>query len=179
MTGSALRPLLFLDVDGPLIPFGADPRQYPSYATGTDQRETVAHPLLSRIDPQHGLKLTALGCELVWATTWMDEANECVAPLIGLPRLAVVVWPEPSELDDQDQRAGLHWKTRALVERAAGRPFIWVDDEVTELDRAWVAVRHPGRALVHRVDARCGLTDADYEALAAWLRRLSGSGGAG
>jgi hypothetical protein len=31
VTGSAERPLLFLDVDGPLIPFGGTPRQYPTY----------------------------------------------------------------------------------------------------------------------------------------------------
>lgn len=31
----------------------------------------------------------ALGCDLVWASAWMDEANEAVAPRIGLPRLPV------------------------------------------------------------------------------------------
>ncbi|CAG6398643.1 hypothetical protein SCOCK_720003 [Actinacidiphila cocklensis] len=36
-------------------------------------------------------------CELVWATTGESEANECLAPLLGLPQLAVVTWPEPSE----------------------------------------------------------------------------------
>nr|MDT0522815.1 hypothetical protein [Streptomyces sp. DSM 41633] len=91
------------------------------------------------------------------------------APLLGLQPLAVVAWPEPSDLDGQDERDGLHWKTRALVDRAAGRPFVWVDDEATDTDRAWVAAHHEGYALVHRVDARVGLTDGDYVALAAWL----------
>ena len=34
-----------------------------------------------------GPRLTALGCDLVWATTWMAEANESIAPRIGLPSL--------------------------------------------------------------------------------------------
>ncbi|MFF7441861.1 HAD domain-containing protein [Streptomyces sp. NPDC008122] len=175
MTGSARLPLLFLDVDGPLIPFGAEPQQYPTHALGPDLRGADANPLLARIDPRHGAKLAALPCEVVWATTWMDEANECIAPLLGLQQLAVVVWPEPSDVDDQDEREGLHWKTRALVDWAAGRPFVWVDDEVTDVDRAWIAAHHGGGALVHRVDARRGLTDGDYAALAVWLRQPFGA----
>ncbi|WP_219666170.1 HAD domain-containing protein [Streptomyces bambusae] len=174
MTGSVRLPLLFLDVDGPLIPFGAEPEQYRTSGTGLDLPEADANPLLARISPEHGPKLAALPCEVVWATTWMDDANECIAPLIGLPKLAVVVWPEPSDIDEQDERNGLHWKTRALVEWAAGRPFVWVDDELTDTDRAWVASHHPGRAMLHRVDARLGLTDGDYEALGLWLRQPAG-----
>ncbi|MEU3687901.1 hypothetical protein [Streptomyces narbonensis] len=45
-----------------------------------------------------------------------------------------------------------------------------MDDEVGAVDRAWVAARHSGRALLHRVDPRRGLGDADYAALAAWAR---------
>ncbi len=56
--------------------------------------------------------------------------------------------------------------------RAAGRPFVWVDDEITGADRAWVAAHHSGRALLHRVDPRDGLTDTDFEALAEWLDGL-------
>ncbi|MFE5488259.1 HAD domain-containing protein [Streptomyces sp. NPDC056527] len=173
MTGSAQRPLLFLDVDGPLIPFGAASGRYPTYATAVDPLDAGANPLLSRIDPDHGRRLAALPCEVVWATTWMGDANECICPIIGLPQLAVVVWPEPSASDAQDERSGLHWKTRPLVRWASGRPFVWVDDEITETDRAWVAAHHHGRALLHRVDPRRGLTDGDYAILDSWLRQPS------
>ncbi|MBT2478960.1 HAD domain-containing protein [Streptomyces sp. ISL-94] len=157
MTGFAARPLLFLDVDGPLIPFGAGP--YP--APGDD-----ANPLLARVDPALGPRLAALPCELVWATTWGDEANECVAPRLGLPELPVVAWPEPS---DEDGRGGIHWKTPALLAHTAGRDFVWLDDEITGADRAWVSARHPGRALLHRVDPGRGLTEADFGVLRAWF----------
>ncbi|MFK4214049.1 hypothetical protein [Streptomyces sp. NPDC030920] len=172
MTGSVQGSLLFLDVDGPLIPFGAASQPYPTYATGPESLGADENPLLTRINPGHGPRLAALPREMVWATTWMADANDCIAPRIGLPELAVVIWPEPSDIDDQDERNGLHWKTRVLVEWAAGRPFAWVDDEVTDTDRAWVAAHHHGQALLHRVDPRRGLADSDYAALASWLRQL-------
>lgn len=83
----------------------------------------------------------------VWATTWEDEANAEIAPRIGLPTLPVVNWPESSdEHDREDQWFGLFWKTRTLVDWADGRPFAWVDDEITDADRNWVSAHHRGRA---------------------------------
>jgi hypothetical protein len=58
--------LLFLDVDGPLIPFGAPDR---AYRLHDGPPVSADHPLLPRVDPALGPRLTGLGCELVWATT--------------------------------------------------------------------------------------------------------------
>ncbi|MGA5432120.1 HAD domain-containing protein [Streptomyces cellulosae] len=162
MSASAERPLLFLDVDGPLIPFGA-PHPPPPAATADD-----GNPLLARLDPALGARLLALGCSLVWATTWREEANEVVAPRLGLPRLPVLDWPEA----DEPGPRGLHWKTRPLVEWAGGRPFVWVDDEIGAVDRQWVAAAHPGPALLHRVDPARGLQDSDFRALTDWRAAL-------
>ncbi|WSB84524.1 HAD domain-containing protein [Streptomyces cellulosae] len=162
MSASAERPLLFLDVDGPLIPFGA-PQPPPPAATADD-----GNPLLARLDPALGARLLALGCSLVWATTWREEANEVVAPRLGLPRLPVLDWPEA----DEPGPRGLHWKTRPLVEWADGRPFVWVDDEIGAVDRQWVAAAHPGPALLHRIDPTRGLQDSDFRALTDWLAAL-------
>ncbi|MGK5550066.1 HAD domain-containing protein [Actinomadura kijaniata] len=165
MTGYTRRPLLFLDVDGPLLPFGEDPQRGP--------RAAAADSRLARLVPGVGRRLAELPCDLVWATTWEDAANDEIAARIGLPRLPVVNWPEPSgEQEREDRWFGLHWKTRTLVSWAAGRPFAWVDDEITDADRDWVAAHHRGRALLHRVEAFRGLSDEDFAALDQWLRAL-------
>jgi hypothetical protein len=154
--------VLFLDVDGPLIPFGGPRRGGPVPAD--IRRAARGNPLLERLDPRHGTWLAALPCDLVWATTWGADANDVIAPLLGLPALPVVDWPEG------DEPGPVHWKTRGLVAWAAGRPFVWVDDEIRGADRDWVAAHHPGPALLHAVDARCGLTREDVGAVAGWLR---------
>ncbi|KLI97185.1 hypothetical protein ABZ114_11435 [Streptomyces albidoflavus] len=48
-----------------------------------------------------------------------------------------------------------------------------VDDEITGLDRAWVARHHRGPALLHRVDPVTGLTAAGFAVLGSWLRDLA------
>ncbi|MFG3199181.1 HAD domain-containing protein [Streptomyces sp. NPDC048208] len=157
--------LLFLDIDGPLIPFGAPDASYPVFERGVGVLPgDGGHPLLCRVDPGLGARLVALGCELVWASTWMDDANAVLAPWLGLPPLPVVPWP-----DEDEPPALIHWKTRPLVDFAAGRPFVWIDDEITEADRAFVAVHHRAPALLHRVDHAYGLTEADFTALREWL----------
>jgi hypothetical protein len=84
-----------------------------------------------------------------------------------------VNWPEPSaENEHEDQWFGLHWKTRTLVEWAGGRPFIWIDDEITDADREWMPTHHHGRALLHHVPPSRGLTVEDFAVLDQWLRTL-------
>ncbi|MFF3565304.1 hypothetical protein ACFYXS_35200 [Streptomyces sp. NPDC002574] len=168
------RPLLFLDIDGPLIPFGS-PAGHAAFPVVRPSPRETANPLLDRIDPALGPKPAALPCEPVWATSWTaEDANTSVAPRLGLPALPAVTWPEPSADDARDERAGLHWKTRTLLRRAAGRPFAWADDEITAADRDWVAAQG-AHALLHRVDPRQGLTERDFAVLAAWLARAAPS----
>lgn len=90
VTSAAERPILFLDVDGPLIPFGSSPGRLQAPATGSRTFLDQGNPLLGRLDPGLGPRLMALDCHLVWASTWMEDANEAVAPRLGLPRLPVV-----------------------------------------------------------------------------------------
>ncbi|MGR6920230.1 HAD domain-containing protein [[Actinomadura] parvosata] len=165
MTTRAERPLLFLDVDGPLLPFGEDPEREPRGAA-PDSR-------LARLTPMMGARLAALPCDLVWATTWEEEANDEIAPRIGLPQLPVVTWPEPTgHHEHEDRWLGLCWKTRTLVSWAGGRPFAWVDDEITDADREWASAHHGGPALLHHVKSYRGLADEDFAILDQWLRAL-------
>ncbi len=172
-------PLLYLDVDGPLNPYAAKPHRRPDgYTTLRVPREDTvpANPLTPRrplriwLNPEHGPALLALGHALVWATTWMESANRWIAPALGLPDLPFVDFGDALFRERPD---AVHWKTEAIVEHAAGRPFVWVDDEQSALDHAYVRTHHPGPALLHHVDPRAGLGAADFRALAAF----DGSGG--
>jgi hypothetical protein len=150
------RPLLFLDVDGTLLPYGSTPHH---------QSAPEGNPLLGKLDPGIGARLLALGCDLVWATTWQAVANEEIAPRIGLPPLPVVEFPDA----DADDPPGVHWKAPTLVEYAAGRPFSWLDDEIGVADGRWIGAHHPGAALAHRVDPMFGVTDTDLQVVRVWI----------
>jgi hypothetical protein len=164
----ATRPLIFVDIDGVLIPFR--PRLADTGRSSSEVRDAadgLGNPLLDRLDPADGRRLLALPGELVWASTWMAESNEVVAPRLGLPALPVVDWPD----DDEEPQHGLHWKTVPLTRWAAGRPFVWLDDETTDADRRWVAAHHSQAALLRRVDQNLGLTEADVTAVRMWLEQ--------
>lgn len=174
------RPLLLLDVDGPLNPYGARFLRHRGYVTrrlhpsGWSARQRpgsrrLRRGLRVRLHPGHGSRLLALPYELAWATTWMHEANEMIAPVIGLPGDLPVI--EFTDLFAKDPE-GLYWKTRRVVAWAAGRPFVWVDDMITDLDVAHVDARHDGPALLLRIDPRKGLREPEFAELGAWARAL-------
>ncbi|GHI84455.1 HAD domain-containing protein [Streptomyces xanthophaeus] len=166
------KPLLLIDVDGPLNPYAAKPQRRPAGYTTHRMRPTgwreaeSAKPLRVWLDHSHGAELLALAdaYELVWATTWKDEANDWIGPHLGLPRLPFIDWPS------MHGRAphGTFWKTQYVLEYAGTRPFAWIDDDITDADRAYVDQRHPAHALLRHVDERIGLTRADFDALADW-----------
>jgi hypothetical protein len=173
MTGTPPRPLLFLDVDGTLLPYGGGVTL--STQRDWDAWQHESNPVLARLIPGYGPRLLALDCDLVWATAWREDANDVIAPRLGLPRLPVLELPPWT---DECETAEPHWKVPCILELAGGRPFVWVDDEIRDADRAWVAANHLGPALLHRVDPGVGLTDGDFAVLEGWLA-VTGQAGAG
>ncbi|MER8030286.1 hypothetical protein ABTZ78_15140 [Streptomyces bauhiniae] len=179
------RPLLFLDVDGPLNPYAAKPTRRPDgYTTlrvprdGEPSQEDRSlssrrRPLRVWLNPEHGRSLLRLGFDLCWATTWMNDANRWIAPVLGLPELPFVDFGDALL---QERPDGVHWKTAPLVAHANGRPFAWVDDEQSELDQTYVSAHHRGPGLLHHVNPRIGLQENDFTTLADFARSVDGGG---
>lgn len=179
------KPLLLLDVDGPLNPYAAKPHRRPEgYSTHrlnpTDQNgehwtNAYGKPLRVWLNESHGAELLKLGefFELVWASMWGPEANEWIGPLIGLPDLEYVdFWASDPHPESARRTEGVFWKTAHLVNYAAGRPFAWIDDEIHDGDREYVAAHHGGPALLQFVSPRLGLLEPDFKALSEWVATL-------
>ncbi|MFI6160653.1 hypothetical protein ACIA59_11955 [Micromonospora haikouensis] len=164
--------MIFVDIDGVLLPLRARPTgaSSPVVLGAMAVSDGSGNPLLDRLDPADGPRLYGLPGDLVWASTSMAEANEVIAPRLGLPVLPFVDWPDV----DGHSPSGVHWKTGPLMRYAAGRPFVWLDDEITDADRRWVATHHRHPALLRRVDPHRGLTGADLDAVHQWLARRYG-----
>ncbi|EDY49217.1 secreted protein [Streptomyces clavuligerus] len=176
------RPLLFLDVDGPLNPYAAQPETRPHGYTTLRVPRSDAHddnrglwprrrPLRVWLNPEHGRVLLQLGFELCWATTWMGDANRWIAPVLGLE----LPFVDFGDALLQERPDGVHWKTGPLVDYAGGRPFAWVDDEQSELDQAYVTAHHRGPGLLHHVNPRIGLRESDFHTLADFAGSLESS----
>lgn len=170
-----MKPLLLIDVDGPLNPYAALSRRRPApdgyrrhRMRPTGWTDGPALPVLLNRDHGDALLELAGRYELVWATTWKDEANEWIGPRLGLPPLPYIDWP----VMHGGTPDGTFWKTGYVVEYAAGRPFAWVDDEITERDLRWIEQQGAGAHLLLGIDPRTGLRRADFDALAGWADGL-------
>lgn len=147
-----MRPLIALDVDGPLNPWAADPK--PPNHRPFDLRVGWWRKLRVWLDPDHGAQLLALahdtGAELAWATSWGDRANLQLAPLLGLPRLKVI--------DFFDE---LGWKYPAVARYAYERPLVWFDDDFGLHQSRRAEFVHKRRHLTTRlveIDPATGIT---------------------
>ena len=172
-----MRPLLLMDVDGPMNPFRArwfaqptpaDGYQFHELTPRSDQTYRVA------LNPAHGQRLLELALiyDLAWATTWGAEANRLISPILGLPPdLPVISLPQPSLL--MSRRS---WKAERIVDWVGHRPFAWFDDEINRPTRLWLASRDAvGPHLAHRVPAEVGLTDDDFDLLRVFAKNLQPS----
>lgn len=110
-TSLSPEPILFIDVDGVL-------NRLTPPSTGAVAPHSGCAPFGLNLSQGHGPALLALTdrFELVWATMWMEQANEYIGPAIGLPELPWV------DFSGWDAKAG------ALQEYAGDRPFVWLDD---------------------------------------------------
>lgn len=161
-----MKPLVVIDVDGPLNPWAAKTK--PANYRPFDIKVGWWRKLRVWLDPEHGGQLRQLaeetGAELAWATTWGHRANVEIGPRLGLPQLKVI------EFHDEHG-----WKYPAVARYAYERPLVWFDDDFglhRDRNRDFVHKRrHLTTALVH-VDPATGIT---AEHLAEARKAFSGN----
>lgn len=166
------KPLILLDVDGPLNPYAAKttPEGYTAHKMHPASWVATT-PLTVRLNPLHGPALMSLGAEVIWATTWEHDANEWIGPHIGLPELEVIEWDTNRKWTNRN----LYWKTPEIIEWAKinypNNPFIWIDDECTRRDRNEIAFHTDGLGTTLQISPKFGLRDTDFAKLQKWMRK--------
>jgi hypothetical protein len=150
------KPLLLIDVDGVLNPVG---RHKPEKGW---QRLHLGDWWVN-LNPMHGEWLNSLAdaFELTWATTWEDEANQYIGPVIGLPELPVIRFSEEDftpETPQPDQRYET-WKLPSVKAYVGDRPFAWLDDDLHKDAFDWAIARTSNGRLtnLYKVDPHMGL----------------------
>jgi hypothetical protein len=161
------RPLLLLDVDGVLNPWLM--RRLPA---GYQHHQIGIFDVI--LADWHGPAILELcqeaSLDLVWATTWEDNANNEIAPRVGLP--SDLPWIRFTE-----DAADLFVETRKLaaVRRSVGdRACVWIDDDLWPDAWAWAAQRTDAGVptLLVQPHPDEGLVAAHLDQIAKWAAGL-------
>jgi hypothetical protein len=163
-------PVLYLDVDGVLNPWLA--RSAPSSWKRHWRTVTSPHSGMQVwVNWAQAAELVALGVEIVWATTWVNDpvdlewlAGECGLPA-GLERIS---FDPDVDTDNCGKRPGI---MAHLGE--SRRPVVWIDDDLGPQDLAWVEWRNLGGAttLAVQPSAHTGVSYADVAKIRNFLAR--------
>jgi len=151
------RPVLFLDVDGVLCPFGGP------CPAGFAEHDLFPGEEPVRVNPGHGAWITELlgTFDIIWATFWNENANRLLAPLLRIGPLPVLTMPSaPSP-------PGV--KVPLIASRAGERPAAWIDDAHPPEARTWSQGRPAATRLI-TTDPAAGLTRSHVAQALEWAR---------
>jgi hypothetical protein len=165
MTPGIQRPLLYLDVDGVLAPFGAAaPPGYEEHRFGAETDVWL--------NLDHATVIAALRerFAVVWCTA-RDDVAQTVARALGHQDLPVLGF-ETAGLRDGARVRSATWKLAWVDQHADGRPLAWVDDELGPDAHRWAAGR-PQPTLLICPTPSVGLTVAHVDELEAFARRAA------
>jgi hypothetical protein len=128
----------------------------------------VGKPLRVWLNPSHGPALRSLGYELIWCTTWENDANTWIGPHVGLPKLEYVTFGPRGE----DRNSKLFWKTQHIasymLKKYPGRDFIVVDDEIKEKDLDYLRDYCPVNIEIFPINPSKGLDSDDFDKIREW-----------
>ena len=154
---------LLLDVDGVLNPVGARCPDWQEWNVTKCRGLPITHSL------ELGRAIAELDVEVIWLSTWRDEANKWIGPLFGWPGHSVIL------VDDEDMLSWRSWwKLDAAKKLYAEepRPFIWADDDLGTMAEAYEWCRDAdGLPIVPRSEV--GLTPAQLIEMREYVTKRS------
>ena len=156
------RPLLFVDIDGVLNPYGGPcPQGYAEHWLFPEDDAPV------RLCQRHSAWLHELAAafDLMWGSSWTVEDRALLGTVLDLPTfLGAVDFP------------GGHFdpalEVPAIERASAGRPLAWIDDLLTPEAWAWAESR-PAPTLLIPVEPAFGLTRRHVRELMHWAKTLA------
>ena len=152
------RPLLFVDIDGVLNPYGGE-----SCPVGFSEYDLFRGEEPVRLSASHAQWLRELSqaFDLMWASSWSQHDRALLGATLRLP-------PFEGEIALPTGRFDPREKVPAVDLVAGVRPLAWVDDLLTVEAWQWAAKRTSPTLLVP-IDPTIGLTRAQVDELFAWL----------
>jgi hypothetical protein len=147
-----MRVRVFLDFDGVL-----NPEVKPPSGPLTDWCESVVDGVSVMWSPTVAGRVAALAArsEVLWLTTWGQDAQVHLAKLMQLPRFELA----GTDKGDAPWRWWKHDVVTAFWDNDP-RPFVWIDDDLTLFDEAsdWMGSLPPEQALAIAPNPEVGLT---------------------
>jgi len=169
---AADSPIWLLDVDGVLnaVTQAPDHLTWPDYrsgfATARGRRWPITYsPTVTSTVAQLSETRSA---EVLWLTTWEDEANGDLVELLGLPRL-----PLAGRAAATSTEASCGWwklqVARVVHQLSPSRPIVWTDDDLAfdVAAREWIRDRGLGISPATRL----GLDGGQLQVIREFVRR--------
>ena len=173
------RPVLLLDVDGVLNAVAGKPDLgiWPDWEHARVSNRIGEWPVLwspSVIQRLLGWFEQGLA-DVHWLTTWLDDANEELANVLGLPRWPVLGsdFSTDPALSSGGSAFGW-WKADVVDEFLAerpGTPFVWLDDDLRVMGKLQARLRAENDCLLIAPATTTGLAPSHLDTIEGWLQR--------
>ena len=156
------KPLLLLDIDGVVLPCPDLSAAELAAGGPVEWRSPLPAEMPARVQ-----RLASM-FEIVWCTLWEAKANQELAPLLGIdPCETTLRFPATTAGDWESETFKLA-SVRHYAAEHAGRPIVWVDDDLFLDAFEWAAQRSAAGTLtrVVRTDPESGLDERAFGVLA-------------